>query len=276
MKNKIGVVIVHGIGQHKNSYADQFINQVKNKISLMEQDPDRIIFKPVYWHDVLQEREQELIDDLISPYELKFENLRKFLISTVGDAIAYMGIRNKYNPVYDKIHKKIHQKIQELAEESGQEKTPLVAMAFSLGTMIMSNYIWDRQHPDSKNDPFGKTAFERMESLCGFITMGSNIPLFTLTIDKKDVKAIDFPAPQLPDKWKSKAKWLNYYMREDVLSFPIKPTSESYNKIVTEDVRLQGNGLLTAWNPASHLEYIRGRSTSKPVADYLCELLKVE
>jgi hypothetical protein len=33
----------------------------------------------------------------------------------------------------------------------------------------------------------------------------------------------------------TKARWLNYYDKDDVLGYPLKPISPSYNAIVNED-----------------------------------------
>ena len=75
--------------------------------------------------------------------------------------------------------------------------------------------------------------FERMEWLVGLVTFGLNLPLFTFAYDP--VEAIAFPGGGLPPDEADKARWLNYYDKDDVLGYPLKPISPTYNAIVNED-----------------------------------------
>ena len=127
----------------------------------------------------------------------------------------------------------------------------------------MSNYIWDQQkHPKPR-----QSAFEQMKWLTGFITFGCNIPLFTFAY--KDPEPIEFPPSSLPDQFKQKSRWYNYYDPDDILGYPLKQISAKYRATVIRDISINVGGLFGGWNPASHTEYWTDNDFTKPVAKYL-------
>lgn len=91
---------------------------------------------------------------------------------------------------------------------------------------------------------YGATPFERLETLCGFITFGSNIPLVTLALDQ--VVSITFPPAALKEPFCSAARWLNFYDPDDVLGWPLKPLSPTYDTAVAQDIQINVGGILTS------------------------------
>ena len=170
--------------------------------------------------------------------------------------------------MYRQIHNRIHQSLARLRSNLGNQDKPLIVIAHSLGSVILSNYIWDEQ----TNQGLGTNPFERMETLASIVTFGSNIPLFTLALD--DIECITFPPPTLPAKLKTRAKWLNFFDGDDVLGYPLKPLSTSYRQTVTADLQINAGGLFTSWNPISHTEYWTDTDFTKPVAQLICDLVK--
>jgi len=135
----------------------------------------------------------------------------------------------------------------------------------------MSDYIWDRQKGRDA-ERLGASRFERMETLSGLITLGSNIPLFTL--GHTPVTCIEFPPPGLPEKLRKKAKWLNLYDSDDVLGWPLKPLSIGYSDTVTEDMEVSVGNILTSWNPGTHVAYWTDDSVIKPAAYLIASILE--
>ena len=138
-------------------------------------------------------------------------------------------------------------------------------MAHSLGSIIMSNYVWDIQK--GLFNTSGMSAFEKMETLAGIITFGSPLPMFTFAYDPVD--AIEFPPAGLSAALKRKAKWLNFFDSDDVLAYPLKQVSPSYEQAVTEDLEINVGGILSSWNPLSHTKYWTDNDFTKPVSRYL-------
>lgn len=137
--------------------------------------------------------------------------------------------------IYGSIHEKIRSTLADIRVELGDVDKPLIVVAHSLGGLIMSNYVCDAEHGSTSEDgcrPLSEwSAFERAETLVDLVTMGCNIPLFTLAYD--EIESITFPPATLEPGLLDVARWLNVYDRDDVLGYPIKQLSKSYGRAVT-------------------------------------------
>ena len=78
--------------------------------------------------------------------------VREFVLHNFGDATAYQRDHH-IESAGQLIHQRISNAIEMLAERLGDPSAPIVVMAHSLGGHIMSNYIWDRQHPAADPQP---------------------------------------------------------------------------------------------------------------------------
>lgn len=280
MANKMGVLIVHGIGSQEADFANEMIEELQERISASGNAITEIAWQPVFWADILEHKEQSLWNQLARGNDLDFVKIRKFVLSVLADAVAYQRIPGNQENIYDQIHKRVHQKLLNLKDKLGGSK-PLVILAHSLGGHIVSNYIWDRQH-GYEQDIYGTSPLEKMETVAGLVTFGCNIPLFTLAYEP--VEAIQFPPKNLskffppsvsPQKLQTEVKWLNIYDPDDVLGYPLKPLSPSYKAAVTKDLEINAGGILTSWTPASHTYYWTDNDVTRPVAKLISGILKL-
>jgi len=268
MSKKLAVVVIHGMGSQSSDFAEDMIEELNERVTDLGKDPDSIAWKPIYWANIVEPRQQEYLRDAKRVGDLDYISLRKFMLSAFGDASAYQKVPGSGNNTYNKIHKRIQNNIKSLYEHGlGSQSKPLLVLAHSLGGHIMSNYIWDMQH--SQNT--GLSSFERMEKLSGIITFGCNIPLFTFAYS--NVQPVEFPPKTLSAALKKKAKWLNYYDPDDVLGYPLKAINEDYEKTVTKDISINVGGLFSSWNPMAHSEYWTDNDFTKPVAKYISGFL---
>jgi hypothetical protein len=300
MPAKLGVLIIHGIGPHDKNFADPMKKKLKRRIS----NHDGICWESVRWAEVLLKKEYKLLNKLFPeekrphwlkemlsllypvlfqkkdlPHWLKEKRSLRFVwrelvMNGIGDVAAYRSIPNtsdhtkKTNEIYNEIHDIVHESIVKLSKELGNADKPVIVIAHSLGSVIISDYIWDRQN--NKNAAlYGATPFERMETLAGFITFGSPIPLFTVGYDPVD--SITFPPDTLQDNLKDKAKWLNFYDAHDVFGWPLK----HLNACVSEDKPINVGSIFTRWNLLCHSKYWTDNNFTKPVAKYISEILKL-
>ena len=281
MEAKLGVLIIHGIGSQDDKFANPMIEELEGRIS----GHALIRWQPVYWADLLSKRESKLLNKLF-PEEKRshwFDDqsslwfqLRKFVMNYIGDATAYRYIpisssqTKKTNETYDRIHDRVHNAIVKLRKRLGSADKPVIVMAHSLGSVIMSDYLWDRQKKQD-GDPYGNNKFERMETLAGLITFGSPIPLFT--VGYNPVRSITFPPDKLHDNLQVKAKWLNFYDAHDVFGWPLKPF---YKKdCASEDKQISVGSIFTRWNILCHSKYWTDNNFTEPVAKYISEILKL-
>ena len=100
-----------------------------------------------------------------------------------------------------------------------------------------------------------------LKSLINLVTTGCNIPLFISGIS--DRQCFNKPNDQF--------KWDNYYDPDDVLGWPLRQLSNSFN--IVKDHDINAGGLFTSWNPLSHLKYWSDKDVINPLADILKNLL---
>ena len=214
----------------------------------------------------MKRREDELWDELTASHTLRYDRARRFVISSFGDALAYQRMPSQQTDVYRTIHARIREHLGALRDQMGGDK-PIVVLAHSLGSVIVSNFTWDEQ----KSPTASATPTQRMETLAGLVTFGSNIPLFTLCLD--EVVAIRFPVPALTGSLRDAARWLNFFDADDVLGYPLRPLSDSYRDAVSADLQINVGSILRSWNPLSHEEYWTDNDFIAPVAGLIREIV---
>ena len=280
---KLGALIIHGMGDQEYGFGDDMEKALSNRITDLGADPSDVAWQQVHWAPVLEAKQEDLLDKLSAANNLDWMWLRKFVINSLGDAIAYLKRVDFQSPdVYGSIHEIVHNRVVELRAALGDEDKPLIVIAHSLGGVIMSNYIWDEQKHATAGQGLGGNPFEKMETLSAFFTFGCNISLVSLAYDP--ILSIDFPPSGLsthfpaatpPDDLKDTAKWVNFFDADDVLGYPLKALSPTYRTAVSEDVEVNVGGLFTSWNPASHTRYWTDRDLVRPVAQGIVDVLNL-
>ncbi len=274
----LSILLVHGIGDNKKDWAIDIIRDLKKK-TLSEiknlvktdfpEDADAVLqVSSVYWKDVFEKGEEELRrildkareDDAAhevknNPFLRLWQFIRKLLLRLqnkittgfVGDIIGYLNADARVI-VYSRITDSLNQIIS-------QERSPLTFITHSLGTVIASDYIYD------------KLKVRRLQSFEGFhekflleniFTVGSPLALFSLRYGGPET----FQNPIHVES--SFGCWLNIYDKDDPIGMPLKPLNEAYGKAVTDDVKVEAGvyGL-------SHIEYFTKSKTLDIIAKKL-------
>lgn len=274
MPKTLGVLTVHGMGDQKPDYAKPMIKELHDRIfgeSISIEDSG-IAWEAGHWADAIQPAQNQLWEDLSDNPKMSYTKLRQFVISYLGDAIAYQRVGSSNSArmdYYEKFHQSINGSLKNLRQQLGDDDKPLIVIAHSLGSVIMSNYIWDVQKED-KEDVKG-TPFECMETLAGLITFGSTIPLFALAYNQR--QNIQFPPENIENYFpdassngvKQVIKWINFFDADDVLGYPIQPLGVGYEMVDDREVNV--GGLFTFWNPFSHADYWTDNDFTIPVAE---------
>lgn len=267
MASEIGILVVHGMGVQAPDFADGFIAEVDERLDGLGITSGTVAWQPAYWADLLDGSERALWETLARSSNLDWVTIRKFFINFFADAIAYQRVPRATHDMYRDIHTRIHDHLVALRSSLGHQDKPLIVVAHSLGSVIVSNYIWD----EWTEKGLGANAFESMKTLTGLVTFGSNIPLFTLALP--EIQSITFPPTSLPAHLKASAKWLNFFDADDVLGYPLKPLSPSFDSAVSEDIEINVGGLFTSWNPVSHAAYWTDNDFTKPVARLIGDII---
>lgn len=250
MAKDIGILVIHGIGKQKSNFSDGIQADVSKKLS--KSDRARIAWQPVYWADILDKRQKQYLRRARRAADLDYVSLRRFMVSSIGDAAAYRRIGKPSEGTYGKIHARVRAAKKELDGRLAKPDSPLVILAHSLGGHIISNFIWDAQ----KANP-SSPEFSGLEVL---ITFGCNIPLFTFALSK--VEPIQLNG----------ATWENYYDPDDVLAYPIAPT-RGYKDVRVVDKAINVGGVFSSWNPFSHSKYWTDDHLTRPIAKHVNRIL---
>lgn len=277
-RSRIAVAIVHGIGQQGSNFADPLCSRLQD--FLRPVCGGDVVFQSVYWSPIIKRRERELFQRVRRGGPLSFSLARGFLISYLGDAIAYQ-ITPSDRRAYDLIHEVFADALRALADEAGPD-APLCVIAHSLGSIIASNYLYDLQEefhrpivPDSVRARMGDTPLERGETLSLFYTLGSPLALWSLRYPDFG-RPVEVPSPRLaryhPDL---DGEWVNFYDKDDVVATPLKPLNDDYGRVVKEDRPLNVGTWLTRWNPFSHLSYWTNPALIERVAAGLIRTWKI-
>ena len=273
MGKKIGILVIRGSGESGFKPQEKFLSKIYRRLEKKGIDPGQIHHVMVDWYGPLQVQQESVLDRIYAAkIKLRSRATRRLIVTNIGDLITYGGMPNTQSSVYEDTHKLVHDSMLTLKEKL-EEMAPLIILAASMGTEIISNYIWDRQHY-SGPDPFGGSAFERFETLTGLFTFGNNFPIFAAAHDIDAMEPIAFPSPQLPPHLKTRAVWENYYDKNDSMGYPIKTLNEKYADANLKDIQINVGNILTFWNLLSHFGYWRSRKLAKRISDYIGEVLE--
>jgi hypothetical protein len=286
MDFRLGVLLIHGMGSQQAGFAGAMIEELKARVRRAGGDDRAICFQEVWWAPVLAQKQVDLVRDLADGNDLDWMPLRRFVIGSLADAVAYQASYRKISADQVSVYKLVHGQIAadlgklrrrlRLGKQKEAPEAPLVIVAHSLGGHMITNYVWDVRHAKSKP----KNAFERLETLCSLITMGCNIPLFTLAFE--ELEPIDFPTPGVEaffpagtaaEELAEVTQWWNFYDPDDVLGYPLRTLGPAYARVVSRDVAVDAGGLLRSWNPASHTAYWTDDDVTRPVAKLLARIL---
>lgn len=274
MYKKLAVAIIHGIGEQTEEFAEKTIELINKKFSkqlgdIVEDPSSYMIIKPIVWSEVFAERERNLYKETVLDNQLRYQDLRKFVIQYVGDVIAYQPVETAGHN-YERVHEELSESLTILSDKAGGD-APLCVIAHSLGAVIASNYFYDLQ---KKKDVSGPSPLEKGDTLTLFYTLGTTLPLWSLRYHNFN-RPINIPSKALQNYYPGlRGEWINFYDKDDVLGYPLKDVHENYNAAVDEDRQVNAGGLLTSWNPLSHIRYFTDKDVIDPIVDGLVRTWK--
>ncbi len=267
-RKEVVVVFVHGINVTNQDYyvamRDALLRQ------LPRQDREYVVFRAAFWADLLRGRQQEYLLYASTRRGFRPTRLHRMVIEGLGDAAAYQKSRIQNSAYYD-IQGRLRKAIGD-ASTGASDRRPLVIVAHSLGCHIVSSYAWDlhrlrhRARREGFDDSRVKESelwrshawdspFQCLETFAGFVSMGSNQPLFTFNIGPQFVHPITrsenpevdpaFPGPALEPAVRAQARYLNFYSGNDPLGYPLKPLNDAYDdEPLLEDIHTASEGML--------------------------------
>ncbi len=270
----INVIIVHGIGTPQPGYAQPLIAGLTEKFSFhlqktlpMRVEPkDNLIIREVIWDDVLAANQEKLAVLLKKGFiQHKNKGLREilskvfafatnwilrlrtdFAAEAISDVIGY-----KNNEAYPQIQQRLLDAINSLRGEEREagEKQHLTIISHSLGTVISSDFVYDRLKAGG--------TFHDQFLFSNFFTLGSPLALFALQYGIEL-----FKSPVHLEE--AAGQWMNIFDLDDPIAYPLKNLNEAYDKAVTVDREVNTGGF-----GVSHTRYFQNPVVQDVIAEKL-------
>ncbi|MFM9850222.1 MAG: hypothetical protein ACKVP3_24080 [Hyphomicrobiaceae bacterium] len=308
MPRDVAVVFVHGINAASFDYSVPMRERLRK--ALPRRFRQYAKYKSVFWADIVRGRSQLYLEQAKTTANIVDNRYRRFIVEGLGDAAAYQKTRNRENSAYYQIQERITHALRD-AEARDDPERPLIFVGHSLGCHIISSYAWDinrlKQMSDADlcawNDPIATTfcdelrsatPFRRLDTFAGFVTLGSNMPLFTFIFGPDKVFPISrhamlgqlpaFPGSRLSETTTQRARWLNFYSRNDLLGYPLKPLNSAYfseNRLSDREVCSEGylrrKLLPSAFNALpAHLGYWTTPTVIRETARFIQSIIEAD
>ncbi|MCI0348117.1 MAG: hypothetical protein L0Z53_01720 [Acidobacteriales bacterium] len=90
MAKDLAVVVIHGMGSQESNFADAMIDELKRRITRVR----AYCVGTIFWADILRKRQDDYLKEARKKHSLDFVTLRRFVVSALGDATAYLRIDN--------------------------------------------------------------------------------------------------------------------------------------------------------------------------------------
>ena len=269
---KLAIAVIHGMGSEdqffsvelKHRITELYVNEEEGRME------DDLIFQEIYWGDLVKETNKNLIERANYKKDLTYMNLRELFVDYVGANLAYR------QTLYNVIQERVRENLAKLCTHRrvDPDKTPLVVMAHSFGSVIMSDYIYDMQKKQAENGGNipGVSPLEQFSTMAGMITFGSPMAAMSLQQSGDFDKPVNVKGKDLPEEFQNRLRWYNFYDKDDIIAYPLKGINDAYGEAISGDFEINVGSAATSWNPACHNGYWEDKDFYKPVAKYFEEL----
>lgn len=303
MARSVAILFVHGINVSTQDYAQGAIERIRNRLPKALRK--EATFASAFWADIVRPHQRAFFERARGAAGLTPSAARRFALEGLGDAAAYQKTPKRYDAPYFRIQRKVRDALQSL-DTNADPTRPLIVVGHSLGCHILSSFIWDvnniKQAPDEElaGDKLAAqfhaslrqgSPFLRLDTLAGIVIMGSNMPLFTFTFERGDVipvtkaragKLPAFPGRALPPELVKKARWLNFYSRNDLLGYPLRPLYEmGPQEALLTDIEVRSEGWFASpalFSPLNavraHTRYDRNSRVLKETARLIQDIIE--
>lgn len=258
---KMIVLALPGIGTKQMGFSKSLDKDIKKHAANTEMINNYQMRELLPFRDsFIDQNQQQLFERVDSKNDLGgIFSPRKFVMEAFGDALTFEREPALPNSPYKIIHRYLRAEIKRVNEVLDEYPgSRLVIVAGSLGVHVLSTYIWDADHNIGifQDSPSDRT--DNLRNLDYLASIGCNIPLFISGLEETRIIAFD--------KRGLDFEWDNFFDKNDVLGWPLKQLSPSYEALVN-DYQIN-TGLFVG----SHIRYWDDDNFTRPFAQKLVEL----
>ncbi|MFT6923833.1 MAG: hypothetical protein ACJA1C_002853 [Crocinitomicaceae bacterium] len=255
MSKKIVILTIPGIGTKEVGYSTELEKDIR-RFTNNQVKPNLKVLETLPFNATEVDRNQnELFRRLDAANKLGGKlSLRKFVIEAFGDGVTFERDAGSPNSNYKKIHQYLKGEIEN-ANALLKEGDIFVILAASMGVHLLSTYIWDADNGKGIFADEAAKEGQNLKNLDYLATIGCNIPLFVSGLRESQIIAFN--------KRNDHFEWDNYYDRDDVLGWPLKQMSDSYDALVND------HEINTGQYVGSHVKYWDDNDFTKPFSEKL-------
>ncbi|MGB0495133.1 MAG: hypothetical protein ACPGJI_02165, partial [Kangiellaceae bacterium] len=231
---RLAIAVIHGLGSEEEFYSVELKHRIteeylKGAEGRLEDD---LLFHEIYWGDLVKEELESFREKANYKGDLAYQNLRQIMTDTQALSLLY----TPGTEVYEAINNRIRDGLRKFASHRrvDTEATPLVVLAHSYGGVMMTHYI--RTMKESSSD---LNNFETMKTLVGYVTFGNPQGIYALNGANSELGlSCSITGEALPADLAKRAKWYNFYDKDDIIAYPLKGISEDYDSHVDGDFEI--------------------------------------
>jgi len=265
---RLAIAVIHGLGSEEEFYSVELKHRIteeyiKGAEGRLEDD---LLFFEIYWADLVKDELESFRKKANYKGDLAYRNLRQIMTDTQALSLLY----TPGTEIYDAINNRIKDGMRKFASHRRviPEETPLVMLAHSYGGVMMTHFIRSMQNSSTQ-----LSNFESMKTLAGYITFGNPQGIYTMKGACSELgHSCNIVGEALPKDLAKRAKWYNFYDKDDIVAYPLKGLSDEFEKNVDGDFEINVGSPTTSWNPACHTGYWEDKDFYKPVAEFIGEL----
>jgi hypothetical protein len=258
---KIGVLTLHGVGSQREG--SDFDASLRRSLQVKSGQKVTIVMKSVYYHGGSLERQDKLwheydrLEDA-DRRSLDQKIIRRVMLRTLADALAYSNNPRDACSFYRRAHEKVREAVDQLETELAGT-APVAVVAHSLGCKVIFDYLCDAQTGQGIwEGKKGPSEFQQLATLRLLITTGCSLPFFQSATPEAQHR---FFRPH------QDFKWINFYDRDDLLGWPLRPLGGRFEELVQDEERNRVGSILT-----SHIMYWRHEELNEEIAEKILEL----
>lgn len=261
--SKIILLAIPGIGTQESGFSTRFSKDLKSfsRDTPLEGNIELIEVRPFNVTSV-DENQRAMYDRLAAVNELGgMLSLRRFVMKACGDGVTFESEKERLDSVYRAVHNYLRTEIRRAnALLDLYPGSKLVIVAASMGVHVLTTYIWDADNRKGIFEADSAKDNENLRNLSYLATIGCNIPLFLSGMDATRIVAID--------KRNNHFTWDNYYDQDDVLGWPLKQLSPSYEALVND------HEINVGLYVGAHVKYWDDNDFTEPFTQKLVDLYK--
>ena len=261
MSNRIFILVIPGIGTKEEGFADGLKKDLEKHTNRKSVSGNFEIIECYPFRESDIDKNQ---DDLFTRLDENNElggmlSLRLPILKAFGDGVTFERNSSADDSPYKKTHRYLLGILEGVNDKmKNYDKSKLIIVGSSMGVHVLSTYIWDADNSKGIFIDANATPNNNLTNLDYLATIGCNIPLFVSGLDESKINAFA--------KRNDNFVWDNFYDQDDVLGWPLKQLSPSYNNLVN-DFEIN-----TGLYVGSHTKYWDDNDFTKPLARKLDDI----